>query len=116
MLAAILCGSTGIAGGMVLGPLMLAYNMLPQVMSGTNQYITMVASISTVLQFIVMNELLVGYALLYGSITTLAALTGIKAINVYLAKSGRQSIITIIMTLVLCIAFGTLPLKYLIAA
>ena len=49
MLAAILCGSTGIAGGMVLGPLMLAYNMLPQVMSGTNQYITMIASISTVL-------------------------------------------------------------------
>ena len=36
MVAAILCGMTGIAGGMVLGPLFLKYNMLPTVMSATN--------------------------------------------------------------------------------
>jgi uncharacterized membrane protein YfcA len=29
MIAAIICGSTGIAGGMVLGPLFLKYNMIP---------------------------------------------------------------------------------------
>ena len=29
MIAAILCGATGIAGGMVLGPLFLTYNMQP---------------------------------------------------------------------------------------
>jgi len=46
MIAAVLCGMTGIAGGMVLGPLFLTYDMLPSVMSGTNQYITMIASIS----------------------------------------------------------------------
>jgi uncharacterized membrane protein YfcA len=48
MIAAVLCGMTGIAGGMVLGPLFLTYNMVPQVMSGTNQYITMIASIAVV--------------------------------------------------------------------
>jgi len=48
MIAAILCGMTGIAGGMILGPLFLTYNMVPQVMSGTNQYITMIASIAVV--------------------------------------------------------------------
>ena len=36
MVAAILCGMTGIAGGMVLGPLFLRYNMVPTVMSATN--------------------------------------------------------------------------------
>lgn len=46
MMAAVICGCTGIAGGMVLGPLFLKYNMIPQIMSGTNQYITMIASIS----------------------------------------------------------------------
>jgi uncharacterized membrane protein YfcA len=35
-IAAILCGCTGIAGGMVLGPLFLSYGMIPSVMSGTN--------------------------------------------------------------------------------
>ena len=36
MVAATLCGMTGIAGGMVLGPLFLRYNMVPTVMSATN--------------------------------------------------------------------------------
>jgi len=36
MLASILCGMTGIAGGMVLGPLFLKYNMVPIIMSSTN--------------------------------------------------------------------------------
>lgn len=49
MIAAVLCGCTGIAGGMVLGPLFLKYNMIPSVMSGTNQYITMIASLSVAL-------------------------------------------------------------------
>ena len=29
MIAAVLCGCTGIAGGMILGPLFLTYNMVP---------------------------------------------------------------------------------------
>ena len=33
---AVVCGITGIAGGMALGPLFLKYNMLPSVMTGTN--------------------------------------------------------------------------------
>ena len=57
MIAAMLCGMTGIAGGMVLGPLFLKYNMLPTVMSATNQYITMVASIAVVIQFWFLNKL-----------------------------------------------------------
>ena len=36
MTASLLCGMTGIAGGMVLGPLFLKYNMIPIIMSSTN--------------------------------------------------------------------------------
>lgn len=49
MVAGILCGTSGIAPGMVLGPLFLSYNMVPQVMSGTNQYITLVSTFATVI-------------------------------------------------------------------
>lgn len=89
MIAAILCGMTGIAGGMVLGPLFLTYNMVPQVMSGTNQYITMVASIAVVLQFIYLDQLYWGYSMEFGVITIFAAFTGIQAINSYVKKSGK---------------------------
>ena len=89
MIAAILCGCTGIAGGMVLGPLFLRYNMIPQVMSGTNQYITMIASISVAIQFIYLGEMIFSYALIFGGLTLVAAYIGITAVNIYVKKSGK---------------------------
>jgi len=76
-IAATLCGFTGIAGGMVLGPLFLSYNMVPEVMAGTNQYITLVASVATSFQFIYTAELLWGYAMYFGVITILASGCGL---------------------------------------
>lgn len=87
--AAALCGLTGIAGGMVLGPLFLSYNMLPTVMGGTNQYITMIASISVVLQFLNLGMLNVPMALLFGGLALVSAFAGLQAVDVYMAKSGR---------------------------
>lgn len=49
MVASLLCGCTGIAGGMVLGPLFMSYGMKPKVMAATNQYITMISSVSVVI-------------------------------------------------------------------
>ena len=89
LIAASLCGFTGIAGGMVLGPLFLSYNMVPQVMAGTNQYITMIASLVTVLQFVLLKDLLWNYALLFGVMTIVAAYCGLQSLNVYIARSGK---------------------------
>jgi uncharacterized membrane protein YfcA len=114
MIAAILCGMTGIAGGMVLGPLFLTYNMVPQVMSGTNQYITMIASIAVVFQFIYLDQLHWGYALIFGAITVLAAYTGIQSVNAYIKKSGKQSVIAILLVIVLTLAILSLPLKFVL--
>jgi len=113
MIAAILCGCTGIAGGMVLGPLFLTYNMVPKVMSGTNQYITMIAALAVTFQLIALGELHFGYAIVFGVTTVLAAMTGIKAINIYTAKSGKQSIILILLAICLIAALLMLPLKFL---
>jgi len=77
LVAAVLCGCTGIAGGMVLGPLFLKYNMHPQVMSGTNQYITMIASISVAIQFAWIGDMMWPFAILFGAITLVAAYIGI---------------------------------------
>lgn len=116
MVAGILCGTSGIAPGMVLGPLFLSYNMIPQVMSGTNQFITMVSTFATVIQYVIRGNLLYGYASYFGVISIIGAFTGLKAINMYLARSGRQSIITIILTLLLTSALGSLPLNYWLKA
>ena len=72
---------TGIAGGMVLGPLFLSYDMLPQVMSGTNQYITMIASFSVCIQFFCGGQLIMHYAVMFGLLTLVAAFSGIHFVN-----------------------------------
>jgi len=89
MIAAVLCGCTGIAGGMVLGPLFLKYNMIPSVMSGTNQYITMIASLSVAIQFMYIGAMNFEYAFLFGALTLIAAYTGITAVNIYVKRSGK---------------------------
>lgn len=116
LIAASLCGFTGIAGGMVLGPLFLSYHMVPQVMAGTNQYITMVASLATAFQFVYIGDLLWAYAAFFGAMTVTAAFCGLKALNIYLAKSGKQSVIAIVLTFCLTFALISLPLNYLIKA
>ena len=46
-------------------------------MSGTNQYITMIASIAVIFQFIYLDQLYWGYALMSGTVSVFAAFTGI---------------------------------------
>ena len=89
MIAAVLCGCTGIAGGMVLGPLFLKYNMIPSVMSGTNQYITMIASVSVAIQFMYIGAMNFQYAFIFGGLTLIAAYSGITAVNIYVKRSGK---------------------------
>jgi uncharacterized membrane protein YfcA len=114
--AAILCGMTGIAGGMVLGPLFLKYNMLPTVMSATNQYITMIASICVAVQFSMNNQMIWPWALTFGVVALVSAYIGIQGVKKVIERSGKQSIIAVILTVVLVIALLSLPLKAVLMA
>lgn len=111
MIAAILCGCTGIAGGMVLGPLFMAYGMNPQVMAATNQYITMVSAVSVALQFAMLHDMIWPYAGIFGVSTILAAYLGIRAVQCYIERSGKESIIALLLIIVLSLALISIPIK-----
>ena len=81
MLASVLCGCTGMAGGLVLGPLFLKYGMIPQIMSSTNQYISMFACFSVTLQYIIQDELIYEYAIILGITSLICAYIGITGIT-----------------------------------
>jgi len=74
---------------MVLGPLFLKYNMLPQVMSNTNQYITMMAALSVVFKFIIQGKILWTYSAIFGGTTLVCAYIGINGVNAYIKKTGK---------------------------
>ena len=88
-LAAMICACTGISGGMVLGPLFLKYNMHPQIMPGTNQYIAMIASLAVFMQFIYLGNVDVKYTIYYGIISIWGAYVGIKIANRYTQRKGK---------------------------
>jgi uncharacterized membrane protein YfcA len=58
-------------------------------MSGTNQYITMIASVSVAIQFIYIGAMNFQFALIFGGMTIVAAYCGITAVNIYVKKSGK---------------------------
>jgi len=84
--------------------------MVPQVMSGTNQYITMIASIVVALQFWLLGQLNLAFAILLGAVTLISAYAGITGVNAYVKRTGKQSTILVILTIVLTVALFMMPL------
>jgi uncharacterized membrane protein YfcA len=87
--AAILAGCTGIAGGMVLAPLFMMYDMIPEVVAGTNQYISMVATLSVTLQFIFHGSMIWSWACLCLACGVITSMIAIFGINDIIKKSGK---------------------------
>ena len=84
-------------------------------MSGTNQYITMIASISVAIQFAWIGDMIYSFALIFGLITFVSAYIGITAINIYVKKNGgKQSIIAFMLVLVLVLALVSLPINQIL--
>ena len=80
MIASIISGITGGSGALVLAPLFLKYNMIPTVMSSTNQYIGLLASFSVFIQFALAGEVTWDWAICFGLITIICAFVGIMGI------------------------------------
>lgn len=85
-------------------------------MSGTNQYITMIASVSVAIQFIYIGSMNYQFAGMFGVITLIAAYSGITAVNIYVKRSGKQSVIAVLLVIVLTLALVSLPIDYIMKA
>lgn len=74
----------------------------------------MIASVSVVIQFLMAGQLSPDYAKCFGIISFFSAFVGIYFVNKIIQKSGKQSIIAILLTLVLIVAIILLPINYII--
>jgi uncharacterized membrane protein YfcA len=113
-IAGMLGGIVGIAGGIILGPLLLQMGLLPVVVAATNQYLALISCISVTSQFLYMGILNFQYAFILGIFTFTGSYLGITQVNRLVKITGRQSIIVFMTALVLAIAFVALPLKYIL--
>lgn len=88
--------------------------MIPQVMSATQSVLSMTECYAVFMQFEELNEVNVQLSIAFGFLTFVCSFLGIFYVNQFIKKSGRQSIIAVILTVVLCLSLAVMPVKLII--
>jgi len=75
-IAGILAGSLGIAGGLLMGPILLEMNMDPRISTATSNFMGLLTSSSTSIQYLLLNKLIWSLSWKLMIISAVASFTG----------------------------------------
>jgi len=103
--------SLGIGGGMIMNPLFLELGQMPSIASSTGMYIVMYSAGAITTQYVITNELLWDYALVCGLSTIMGTYFGISVINKIVKKTGRQSILILVLAILIVISVIVIPIN-----
>lgn len=99
-------GLLGIGGALIFNPFLLSMGVHPQVVASTAVLIILFGSSSISLSFLMKGMLNVSYVMVYAPIACVGSLIGVTFIGWAVRKSGRASIIVLMMSGI--IAAGTI--------
>ena len=97
IIAGIVSSSLGIGGGMITNPAFASLGMDPKESSSTSNFLIIVTAIATTFMFILSGQLEINYSICLGTFCTIAALIGSFYILKYINKTGRSSVLLVIM-------------------
>ena len=97
IIAGIVSSSLGIGGGMITNPAFASLGMDPKESSSTSNFLIIVTAIATSFIFILSGQLEISYSICLGTFCTLAALVGSFYILKYINKTGKSSVLLVIM-------------------
>ena len=97
IIAGIVSSSLGIGGGMITNPAFASLGMDPKESSSTSNFLIIVTAIAATFMFILSGQLEISYSLCLGTFCTIAALIGSFYILKYINKTGRSSVLYVIM-------------------
>ena len=97
VIAGIVSSSLGIGGGMITNPAFASLGMDPKESSSTSNFLIIVTSIAATSMFVLSGQLEINYSICLGTVCTIAALIGSFYILKYINKTGRSSILLVIM-------------------
>lgn len=109
--AGVIAGLIGIGGGMVLGPLMLQMNVLPQVSTATTATMIVLTSSYVAIMYVVGGLVPIDYAGFYFSVAFCGALLGKSQIDKLVKKYQMTSILILILASI--ITFATIMVSIL---
>ncbi|GAX28672.1 hypothetical protein FisN_33Hh054 [Fistulifera solaris] len=99
-------GLIGIGGASILGPLMLVKGVHPSVSTATNATMVMMTSSSVAVMYIISGIVPTSYAVFYFFVCLAGALFGKSKIDAYVKRTGRTSLLILILAAI--IAFATI--------
>lgn len=103
-LVGFLAVNIGIGGGLLLTPFLLGLGMLPQVISFTGMYMTILKCVVSVTIFIISGDMPIDYFLIMGVVIALGVFVVEWRVAILVKSMGRQSIIVFLFS---AIIFGS---------
>ena len=85
--------------------------MPPVVATSTSMYLVLLISISSVTQFAVAKLVVWNYAAWTGLISVASTVVGVKVVNEIIKRTGRQSVLVLILATLIVISFAILSVK-----
>ena len=104
ILAGIISSSLGIGGGMITNPVFASLGLDPKESSSTSNFLIITTAIASTFLFSFAGQLDVNFSIAVGIPCSLAALCGSFFILKYINKTGRSSILLVIMQIFLIIS------------
>eukprot|EP01063_Lacrimia_lanifica_P039484 TRINITY_DN8685_c0_g3_i2.p1 TRINITY_DN8685_c0_g3~~TRINITY_DN8685_c0_g3_i2.p1 ORF type:complete len:526 (+),score=203.00 TRINITY_DN8685_c0_g3_i2:69-1646(+) len=102
--AGIVAGLIGIGGGMVLGPLMLQMNILPQVSTATTATMVVLTSSSVAIMYITSGQVPIDYALTFMAVAFCGAVLGKSQLDKYVKKHNATYVLVFILATIILFA------------
>ena len=102
-------GALGLGGGSIFNPLLISMGVPPKVSSATGMYLVTFSKISACLIYWLSGELNIPYSLWISFWSTVGSIIGLWLTEIYMRRSGRQSIIVFFLTFVLGISVIGIP-------
>jgi len=96
--AGLLAGLLGIGGGMIFGPLMLEFKMLPEVAAATSSFMILFTSVAAIIQFTILDRMIPDYSIWFAVLGFACSLLGQFLLTRIVKKYRKTSLI------VLCVA------------
>lgn len=94
-IAGIGAGLIGIGGGTIIGPILLALNVLPSVSSSSAALLMVFANGSTVIQYVALGRFPVGYGSVFFALGLVASILGTNVIGYFVKKKNKQSYVVL---------------------
>lgn len=115
LVSGFIAGTIGIGGGVVLGPILLSLGIYPVVSTVTTNFLVLLTSSSTSLQFMLNNMMNYEYACISIVFSVLGSYIGTKIIHHYFKQTGRESLLIFALVFVIGSSALILPLSSILS-